>query len=211
MPELPYADTRLEPVISRETVEYHYFKHLQGYVNALSMLVQGTEFEGKSVEDIIKKAPDGPIFNNAGQIFNHVFYFMQLSRPHEDGRPRGKLADLINDMLHDNARQMVYDLLGTETQRLLHTPVCNLCRGKEELFSQLKAVALKAYTSLVSNNLPRMLATLNIQRIIEDRINQMDMAETEALIVSILNKELRALVWFGVLLGFLLGFITNLI
>ena len=96
MPELPYADTRLEPVISRETVEYHYFKHLQGYVNALSMLVQGTEFEGKSVEDIIRKAPDGPIFNNAGQIFNHVFYFMQLSRPHDDGAPSGRLAELIN-------------------------------------------------------------------------------------------------------------------
>lgn len=122
-----------------------------------------------------------------------------------------KLADIINDMLHDNAHQMVADLLGTETQRLLHTPLCELCRGKEELFAQLKTVALKAYTSLVSNSLPQMLATLNIQRIIEDRINQMDMAETEALIVSIMNKELKALVWFGVLLGFLLGFITNII
>ena len=81
----------------------------------------------------------------------------------------------------------------------------------EELFAQLKTIALKAYDTLVRNSLPKMLDTLNIQQIIENRINEMDMAETEDLIVSILDKELKALVWFGVLLGFLLGFVTNII
>ena len=56
-----------------------------------------------------------------------------------------------------------------------------------------------------------MLGTLNIQRIVEDRINDMDMAETEQLVTTIMSKELKALVWFGVLLGFIMGFVTNII
>ena len=65
MPTLPYANNALEPVISEQTIDFHYGKHLQNYVNTLNTLIQGTEFEGKSVEDIVKAAPDGPIFNNA--------------------------------------------------------------------------------------------------------------------------------------------------
>ncbi|MBR6198183.1 MAG: superoxide dismutase [Bacteroidaceae bacterium] len=83
MPRLPYANDALEPVISEETIGFHYGKHLQNYVNALASLVKGTEYEGMSVEDIVCKAPDGPIFNNAGQVLNHTLYFTQL-------RPLGK-------------------------------------------------------------------------------------------------------------------------
>ena len=122
-----------------------------------------------------------------------------------------KLADLINDILRQNAKQMVSDLLRTETDRVLHKPVKQLLDGREELFAQLKSVVLKAYSSLVRNNLPQMLETLNIRRIIENKINEMDMEETERLIVSIMDKELKALVWFGVPLGFVMGFVTNLV
>ncbi|MBP5479525.1 MAG: hypothetical protein J6Y15_09215, partial [Bacteroidaceae bacterium] len=83
MPRLPYANDALEPVISEETIGFHYGKHLQNYVNALASLVKGTEYEGMSVEDIVRKAPDGPVFNNAGQVLNHTLYFTQL-------RPLGK-------------------------------------------------------------------------------------------------------------------------
>ena len=69
MPQLPYSPNALEPVISEQTINYHYGKHLQAYVNTLGTLVQGTEFEGKSVDEIVMTAPDGPIFNNAGS--NH--------------------------------------------------------------------------------------------------------------------------------------------
>ena len=68
MPKLPYANNALEPVISQQTIDFHYGKHLQTYVNNLNSLVPGTEFEGKTVEEIVAKAPDGAIFNNAGQI-----------------------------------------------------------------------------------------------------------------------------------------------
>ncbi len=121
------------------------------------------------------------------------------------------LADNINQMLHDNAHQMLDDLVTAEADRLLATPISQLCQGREELFAQLKASALKAYRALVLNNLPRALAALNIQKIIEDKINAMDMRQTETMLLQLMDRELKALVWFGVLLGFIMGFVTNII
>jgi superoxide dismutase len=95
MPTLPYAVNALEPVISEQTINFHYGKHLQNYVNTLNTLVQGTEFEGKSVEDIVKTAPDGPIFNNAGQTLNHTLYFLQFKAPVQGNEPTGKIAEAL--------------------------------------------------------------------------------------------------------------------
>ncbi|WP_315290759.1 superoxide dismutase [Hoylesella loescheii] len=95
MPTLPYANNALEPVISEQTIDFHYGKHLQNYVNTLNTLIQGTEFEGKSVEDIVKAAPDGPIFNNAGQTLNHTIYFLQFKSPVKGNEPTGKIAEAL--------------------------------------------------------------------------------------------------------------------
>lgn len=95
MPKLPYAKDALEPVISQETIDYHYGKHLQTYVNNLNNLVPGTEFEGKPVETIVATAPDGAIFNNAGQVLNHTLYFLQFAPSPEKKEPAGKLAEAI--------------------------------------------------------------------------------------------------------------------
>lgn len=95
MPILPYAKDALAPVISEETINYHYGKHLQTYVNNLSSLVVNTPFEGKSVEEIVSVAPDGAIFNNAGQILNHTLYFLQFTPTPERQEPEGKLAEAI--------------------------------------------------------------------------------------------------------------------
>ncbi len=78
LPKLPYANNALEPVISEKTIEFHYGKHHQAYVNNLNGLIEGTEFEKASLEDIIKKA-EGGIFNNGAQVWNHTFYFTQFS------------------------------------------------------------------------------------------------------------------------------------
>ena len=75
---LPYAPNALEPVISQETIEYHYGKHLQTYVDNLNKLVAGTEYESMPLEQIVAQS-QGAIFNNAGQILNHNLYFMQFS------------------------------------------------------------------------------------------------------------------------------------
>ena len=93
LPELPYAMDALQPHISRETLEYHYGKHHNAYVNNLNNLIKGTEFQDQSLEDIIKKSSGG-IFNNAAQVWNHTFYWHCLS-PNSEGRPEGNLAKAI--------------------------------------------------------------------------------------------------------------------
>ena len=94
LPELPYALDALAPHISKETLEYHYGKHHQAYVNNLNNLVIGTDYENKSLEDIIKSAPVGGLFNNAAQVWNHSFYWKCLS-PSGGGKPSGKLLEII--------------------------------------------------------------------------------------------------------------------
>ncbi|MBL7528164.1 superoxide dismutase [Legionella bononiensis] len=94
LPQLPYALDALAPHISKETLEYHYGKHHNAYVNNLNKLIVGTEFETMSLEDIIMKAKGG-IFNNAAQVWNHTFYWHSLS-PNGGGEPKGTLAEAIN-------------------------------------------------------------------------------------------------------------------
>ena len=96
MPKLPYANNALEPVISQQTIEFHYGKHLQAYVNNLNNLIKGTEFEDKNLIEIIQTAPDGAIFNNAGQVLNHTLYFLQFKPNPERKEPTGKLLEAIN-------------------------------------------------------------------------------------------------------------------
>lgn len=97
MPKLAYATTALEPVISEQTINFHYGKHLQNYVNTLGSLVKDTEWDGKSVEEIVKGAPEGPIFNNAGQVLNHALYFEQFRAPRHNNLPEGRILNAIND------------------------------------------------------------------------------------------------------------------
>jgi Fe-Mn family superoxide dismutase len=94
LPALPYAIDALAPLISQETLEFHHGKHHATYVTKLNAAIPGTEFEGKTLEDIIKSS-SGPIFNNAAQIWNHTFYWNCLS-PNGGGEPTGAIADAIN-------------------------------------------------------------------------------------------------------------------
>ncbi|ACL73541.1 superoxide dismutase [Thioalkalivibrio sulfidiphilus] len=95
LPALPYAKDALAPHISAETLEFHHDKHHATYVTNLNKLIVGTEFENMSLEDIVKKAPAGGIFNNAAQVWNHTFYFNCMG-PNGGGEPTGALADAIN-------------------------------------------------------------------------------------------------------------------
>lgn len=93
LPALPYEKTALAPHISEETLEYHHGKHHKTYVDKLNGLVPGTEFEGKSLEEIIKNSSGG-IFNNAAQVWNHTFFWHCLS-PNGGGQPTGPIAEAI--------------------------------------------------------------------------------------------------------------------
>lgn len=94
LPPLPYEMDALQPHISRETLEYHYGKHHKAYVDNLNNLIPNTEFAGKSLEEIILSA-QGPIFNNAAQVWNHTFYWHCLS-PKGGNEPKGALLAAIN-------------------------------------------------------------------------------------------------------------------
>jgi superoxide dismutase, Fe-Mn family len=93
LPKLPYALNALEPNISQKTLEFHYGKHHQAYVNNLNNLVPGTKFENASLETIVMEAEAG-IFNNGAQVWNHTFYFESFS-PAGGGEPTGALGDAI--------------------------------------------------------------------------------------------------------------------
>lgn len=96
MPVLLYPTTALAPVISQATIEYHYGKHLQAYVNKLNELIAESDFEEMTLREIVELAPDGPLFNNAGQVLNHSLYFEQFTpTAPANNHPTGALASSI--------------------------------------------------------------------------------------------------------------------
>lgn len=93
-PNLPYPDNALEPAISAKTVSFHYGKHEKAYIENLNKLIEGTEFEDMELEEVIVRS-SGPLFNNASQAWNHIFYFFGLS-PDGGGEPKGELRKAID-------------------------------------------------------------------------------------------------------------------
>ena len=111
--ELPYPTDALEPIISKQTIELHYGKHLKGYVDKLNTLLKSSEHNGASLEEIVASA-DGTLFDNAGQTLNHNLYFTQFS-PSATGLSNGKLYRAICDKWgsEENFRRVFTDA-GTE-------------------------------------------------------------------------------------------------
>jgi superoxide dismutase, Fe-Mn family len=102
LPKLPYAMDALAPHISAETLEFHHGKHHATYVNNLNNMVKGGKFEAAKLEEIIKEAGAGPLFNNAAQHFNHSFYWKSMA-PRGGGEPDGKLAAALKKAFGDFA------------------------------------------------------------------------------------------------------------
>ncbi|NLJ82568.1 MAG: superoxide dismutase [Bacteroidales bacterium] len=93
LPKLPYEHNALEPIISQKTIEFHYGKHHQAYVNNLNNLIKGTDLEKKDLVEIIKTS-EGGVFNNAAQVWNHTFYFYQFI-PGGKGQPSEDFLNAI--------------------------------------------------------------------------------------------------------------------
>jgi superoxide dismutase, Fe-Mn family len=96
LPKLPYDPAALEPVISSKTIEFHYGKHHQAYVNNLNNLIPGTPFENAGLEEIIRKA-EGTVFNNAAQVWNHTFYWEGFSAK----RNTSSQGKILNSIVRD--------------------------------------------------------------------------------------------------------------
>lgn len=95
LPELPYDTSALEPHLSAETFEYHHGKHHKTYVDTLNSMVEGTDMENASLEEVIMKS-DGKLFNNAAQTWNHTLYWNSMA-PGGGGAPSGAAGDAINE------------------------------------------------------------------------------------------------------------------
>lgn len=122
----------------------------------------------------------------------------------------GVLAKHINEILQNNSHQMVEGLVADESSQLMGMTMQSLMTGHDEQVAQIKSGILSAYRVIITEHLPRILQDIDISGIIEQRINDMDMNEAEAIILDVMKKELRAIVWLGALLGCVMGTITSL-
>ena len=123
----------------------------------------------------------------------------------------GILAKHINEILSNNSQQMVENLVANESQELMNMTMSKLINGHDEQVAQIKKGIFNAYRVIITEHLPRILQDIDISAIIEQRINEMDMDEAEAIIFDVMKKELRAIVWLGALLGSIMGTINALI
>ncbi len=116
-----------------------------------------------------------------------------------------KLAQHINEVLQEQAPFMSTRIVYTEADKLLSMPMCDLFKGHEQQLAQAREGIVSVYRTIISDHLPRILEGINISKIVENRINEMDMDEAEVIILTVMKKELRAIVWLGALLGCIMG------
>lgn len=119
LPALGFQPAELAPMMSEQTINFHYGKHFRTYVDTLNTLVKGSDFEGLSLEDIVRKAPEGKLLNNAGQALNHQLFFEQLLPTEHAKQPSGELQFLIEqsfgsfDAFCDQMTQAALSLFGS--------------------------------------------------------------------------------------------------
>lgn len=121
------------------------------------------------------------------------------------------LANNINEMLRDRGPEIVSGMVDNEVESFLKMPMCDMLQGREEQLAQVVDGVESLYRAVMTDHLPKILASIDISRIVRDRINEMDIAETERLIRMVLNRELKAIVWFGALLGTVMGALNLLV
>lgn len=118
------------------------------------------------------------------------------------------LAKNINTMLRDNGEEIVSNMIGGEVDNFLDKPVSKLLEGHEEQLAQAVDTIESIYRSIITEHLPKILQSIDISKIVRERINEMDVNETEKLIFQVMDKELKAIVWLGALLGLVMGSIN---
>lgn len=139
-----------------------------------------------------------------GFAFNVEQFLILLHEPAEH-----LLAKHINHIVSNNSEEIVSNLIGQESNKLLDTPIRELLKGHDEQLVQLRHILLDGYKQVISVHLPKIKSTIDISRIIRERINEMDMDEPERIILSVINKELRAIVRLGTLFGGIIGIVNS--
>lgn len=141
----------------------------------------------------------GGILSGAGQMLGF------LTSPLEN-----LLAKNINSMLAEHSAEIAGPLINDQIDNFLNLSMAQLLEGKEKQIGEAKQTIVSLYRNLISTQLPRILSAINISKVIEDRINGMGMDESERLLLEVMDRELKAIVWLGALLGFLMGCVNLL-
>ena len=183
----------------------HVMKKMQHFGSGLGdKLAEGGIGEGGGFGDMIGRGIR-KILGRTGSDATSKF-INSLAEPVEQA-----LSANINDMLQNHSEEIVGQLLHTEMEDFLSRPMNKLLEGKESEIERLATSILGIYQSTIKERLPHILEAVDIRKIVEDRINEMDMTEAEKIILDVISKELRAIVWLGAGLGFMMGFINCLI
>ena len=160
----------------------------------------GDNIAHMAIEHVMEKTR-----NSVVGLFGADKFVATLAQPIEK-----LLAKHINEILHNNSQQMIEGLVVDESEQLMDMRMSDLMAGHDEQISQAKSGIMSAYRVIITEHLPRILQDIDISGIIEQRINDMEMAEAEAIILDVMRKELRAIVWLGALLGCIMGTLTTI-
>ena len=183
---------------------------------AVSHVMQKMQNFGSTIGDTLKEGgigTGGGIGKMISRGFESLFgkqakdtaseFISALAEPVEQ-----TLGKNINEMLKNNSKDIVGNLIGNEIEHLMDCPMSTLLSGKDEQIEQAKKSILGLYRTTIKEHLPKILETINVSKMIENRINEMDMNETEKIIFQVMDKELKAIVWLGALLGMIMGCIN---
>ena len=176
-------------------------KDLSGQIHkALSSAHLGTKIAHIAIEHVLGKVREGLL-----GMFGADQFLSLIATPAES-----LLAKNIDEMLANHSEQMVMTLIDDQIGHFMTVPMKNLFIGKEKQIEKMVQSILSLYKTLITEQLPKILETINISKIVESRINEMDVKESEKLILEVMNRELKAIVWLGALLGFMMGCINLL-
>ena len=181
----------------RQNVTTGVVKMISGKLNDSRL---GDNIAHMAIEHVMEKTR-----NSVVGLFGADKFVAGLAQPIEK-----LLAKHINEILQHNSQQMVEGLVTDESDKLMGMTMSQLVTGHDEQVTQIKNGIQSAYKTIITEHLPRILQDIDISAIIEQRINDMDMDEAEAIILDVMKKELRAIVWLGALLGCIMGTITSL-
>ena len=176
-----------------------------GIVKLVTAKLQNSDL-GSSIAHMATKHVMEKTRNSLAGRLGAEMFIQPLAQPIEK-----ILAKHINEILQNNSQQMIQDLVNKEASELMGMTMSQLTTGRDEQVEQIKRGVLNAYRTIIIEHLPRILQDIDISTIIEQRINEMDMNEAEAIIMDVMKKELRAIVWLGALLGCIMGTINALI
>ena len=197
--------TTIEEVILTHTSRENLEQTTEGICQGLAAMIQKKLVELEFGEDIsvlalqgIRQKIEGSRWSFASSVLDDRMI----------GSMSQRTGQMINTAVADPSQEILEDVISGEADKLLATRVCDLIEKYEEKLPEFIETMLRGYTGIISAYLPRIVDAINLSRIIEERVASLDAEELETLIFSIMKKELRAIVYLGALLGFLMGFVN---